>query len=64
MINASEDNCAADVTNDGQINGEDLAAVLAAWGQNVPEIELTGDDIIDGQDLAALLAAWRLPCEG
>ncbi|MEC8558988.1 MAG: VCBS repeat-containing protein, partial [Planctomycetota bacterium] len=44
--------CPADVNDDGRVDGGDLAAVLAAWGRDVPEVELSGDDLIDGQDLA------------
>ena len=55
--------CPADVNDDGRVDGGDLAAVLAAWGRDVPEVELSGDDLIDGQDLAAVLANWGLPCE-
>jgi len=54
--------CPADLTGDGRVDGSDLAALLAAWGRDVPEVELSGDNIIDGQDLAALLAAWGESC--
>jgi hypothetical protein len=62
MIYQFAEDCPGDVTGDGVVNGGDLAAVLAAWGQNVPEVELTGDDIINGGDLTVVLTTWGLPC--
>lgn len=56
--------CPGDVTGDNFVNGEDLATLLAAWGQNVPEIELSGDDVINGQDLAVVLDAFGQACDG
>ncbi|MEC9157291.1 MAG: hypothetical protein VYB77_04090, partial [Planctomycetota bacterium] len=45
------------------VDGADLAAVLAAWGFDVPEVEQSGDNLIDGQDLGIVLGAWGLPCD-
>ena len=55
-------NCPGDVTGDETVDGQDLAAVLAAWGQDVPDLDQNADGTIDGQDLAAVLDAWGLPC--
>ena len=54
--------CDADVTGDGVVDGRDLAAILAAWGQDVPELDLVGNGTVDGQDLAQVLAAWGYRC--
>jgi len=53
--------CAADVNDDGRIDGVDLAAVLAAWGTNGQgkfDADVNGDGIVDDQDLAILLGGW------
>lgn len=50
----------ADITDDGAVNGMDLAALLAAWGP-VPArhaCDLDQDGAVSGTDLAALLAGW------
>ena len=52
----------ADLNGDGDVNGIDLAQLLAAWGP-CPRIEpcpadLNGDGNVNGFDLALLLAAW------
>ena len=49
--------CIADVTNDGLVDGADLATLLSQWGTS-GSADLTGDGNVDGADLAALLAAW------
>ena len=56
-------NCPGDVNGDETVDGQDLAAILAAWGQDVPDVDQNADGTIDGQDLAAVLAAWGLPCD-
>jgi cytochrome c peroxidase len=53
--------CAADITHDGAVTGDDLAILLAAWGQ--PASVAAGADIdrsgtVEGGDLALLLGAW------
>ena len=49
----------ADINHDGLVNGNDLAAVLSAWGTcaNCPA-DINQDGQIDGIDLATLLSAW------
>ena len=54
--------CPGDLNGDDVVDGQDLAAVLAAWGQDVPDLDQNADGTIDGQDLAAVLAAWGMPC--
>ncbi|MDZ4756323.1 MAG: M12 family metallo-peptidase [Phycisphaerae bacterium] len=45
-----------DLTQDGVVNGADLAILLGAWGG--PGGDLNGDGVTDAQDLAILLGAW------
>jgi hypothetical protein len=54
--------CPADLTRDGQVNGADLGAVLAFWGQNpaYQQADINADGRVDGADLGALLANWGL----
>ncbi|MFM8873561.1 MAG: hypothetical protein ACKOJI_09475, partial [Phycisphaerales bacterium] len=53
--------CPADLNDDGFVNGEDLGALLGAWGAcggaSCPA-DLTRDGSVDGNDLGLLLAAW------
>ncbi len=51
--------CPGDVSGDGVVGAEDLAALIAAWG--TPAGDLDGDDDTGASDLAALVAAWG-PC--
>lgn len=56
--------CAADLYQDGIVNGADLAALLSAWGTCPPgtcRADLTGDGQVNGADLASLLSQWG-PC--
>lgn len=49
----------ADLTGDGLVNGEDLANLLANWGECVGcPADLDGNDEVNGADLAFLLANW------
>jgi len=50
--------CAADVDGNGQVNGADLAAVLAAWGTANAAADVNGSGTVDAADLAVVLAAW------
>ena len=57
LVQASFESCVGDVTMDSQVNGGDLAAMLAFWG--VPSVaDLNNDGITNGPDLAMLLASW------
>jgi len=54
--------CPADLDGDGFVNANDLAVLLAAWGQLVAGgPDLDGDGFVGAGDLAILLAAWG-PC--
>lgn len=51
----------ADLNNDGQVDGADLGALLAAWGAcpaGCCEEDLTNDGQVDGADLGMLLSEW------
>lgn len=52
--------CPADFNNDRQVNGADLAMLLASWGATDPDsrIDLDHNGVIDGADLAVFLGAW------
>lgn len=49
--------CPADVTEDGVVDGADLATLLGNWaGDGVGDLDRSG--AVDGADLATLLGAW------
>jgi CxxC motif-containing protein (DUF1111 family) len=50
--------CRGDLNSDRIVNGADLGALLAAWGQSDVPGDLNLDGIVNGADLGALLAAW------
>ena len=51
---------AGDLNGDGAVNGADLAALLAAWGEcGGCAADLDGNGSVGASDLAILLAAWR-----
>lgn len=48
-----------DLNGDGEVNANDLAILLAAWGANAGSpADFNGDGVVDSSDLAVLLAAW------
>ena len=56
--------CPGDIVPTGNVNGNDLAELLATWGTNgqgVVETDLNGDGIVNGADLAVILSGWG-PC--
>jgi hypothetical protein len=54
------DPCPGDVTDNGTVDGVDLAALLAAWGGGKSQFDcdVDNDGIVGGSDLAAVLAGW------
>jgi Concanavalin A-like lectin/glucanases superfamily/Dockerin type I domain len=56
--------CPADLNQDGQVNGSDIAVLLGFWGPTgtaFPAADINQDGIVNGSDLAAVLTAWG-PC--
>jgi hypothetical protein len=49
---------AADLDNDGDVDGGDLGLLLANWGKGGTG-DLNGDGTVDGADLGLLLASWN-----
>ncbi|MBC23943.1 MAG: hypothetical protein CMJ32_08530 [Phycisphaerae bacterium] len=52
--------CPGDYNGDGEVSGEDLGALLGAWGTDNCDINISGSNgcIINGEDLGALLGSW------
>jgi hypothetical protein len=54
--------CPADLNQDGEVDGADLALLLQAWGacppKNACPADLTGDGEVNGADLSILLQDW------
>ena len=50
----------ADINGDGEVNGADLALVLASWGEPCLgcAADVNQDGEVDGADLALVLAGW------
>jgi len=55
------DGCTAfgDLDGSGLVDAGDLAAILAAWGEQDHPADLDGDGTVSAGDLALLLSAWR-----
>jgi len=49
--------CAADLSGNGVVSGEDLAILLGGWGPGCAG-DLDGDGVVGGADLAVMLGAW------
>ncbi|MEE2680839.1 MAG: alpha/beta fold hydrolase [Planctomycetota bacterium] len=58
---AAVDPCAADFTEDEDVDGADLTELIAVWGGNSPVHDLDGDGTVGGEDLSIFLSAWG-PC--
>ena len=50
--------CGGDFDDNGVVNGNDLAVVLAGWGTSNPAGDTNNDGVINGVDLATVLASW------
>jgi len=55
---ASAQCAAADISDNGVVDAEDLALLLAVWGTNNADADINGDGMVEGDDLAALLVSW------
>ncbi len=61
----SSPECPGDLDGNGEVDGEDLARLLAVWGacgDDCPE-DFDGNGFVDGPDLSIVLAYWGT-CEG
>jgi len=47
-----------DLTGDCLVAGDDLAALLGAWGTSDADADFSGNGIVAGEDLTILLGAW------
>lgn len=54
------DNCRADIDNNGSVGGTDLSVLLLRWGTPGPG-DLDGDGTVNGADLMVILSSWG-PC--
>ncbi len=54
--------CAADFTNDGQLDFFDISAFLIAFTESNPLADFTGDGEFDFFDISELLSAFQLGC--
>jgi hypothetical protein len=65
VVGSEPPQCAADIVDAGDservVDGEDLAAVLGAWGMTGVAADINGDGVVDSTDLTYLLSAWG-PC--
>ena len=50
--------CEGDINGDGSVSGEDLTALLAAWGTDDAGADLDQDGVVSGTDLTRLLSKW------
>ncbi len=50
--------CTADIDADGNVGADDLAILLAEWGEFASAADLNGDFSVGAADLSVLLAAW------
>ncbi|MCH2135953.1 MAG: dockerin type I domain-containing protein [Phycisphaerales bacterium] len=48
-----------DIDGDGDVDIEDLLALIAAWGSNDPAADINGDGTVNVDDLMALLANYQ-----
>jgi hypothetical protein len=48
----------ADLNGDGQVNVQDLTAVILAWGRQGGAADVNGDGPVDVLDLIAVFLAW------
>ena len=62
-LNQQQQNiCAADITGDGEVDGQDLAHLLSRWGTSNSGADLNSDGVVNGADLTEVLSGWGI-CE-
>lgn len=57
--------CPGDANGDGMVGLSDISAVIATWGQTVPQgfgADLDGNGVIGIGDIAQILTFWAQPC--
>ena len=54
------DTCPSDISDDGHVDGLDIAFVLSDWGSAQARSDVNGDGAVDGADLAGVLNGWGL----
>lgn len=54
------DTCPSDISDDGRVDGLDIAFVLSDWGSAQSRSDINGDGAVDGADLAGVLNGWGL----
>jgi hypothetical protein len=54
--------CGIDLSGDGDVDAEDLAILLGAWGSDDPSADLDGSGQVDAADLGELLGGWGFVC--
>jgi len=52
--------CLADLTQNDQVDGQDLALLLSDWGNSFSSADQNGDGQVNGADLSILIGAWGL----
>ena len=50
-----------DLNLNGDVDGLDLAILLAAWGTQNSNADIDLSGLVDGSDLTRLLASWGTP---
>lgn len=50
--------CTGDLDHDGSVGAQDLATVLAHWGEFGTVADINGDGLVGPQDLSILLTSW------
>ena len=58
-----EGGCPEDTNGDGNVDVDDLVAVILAWGTADRCADVNGDGFVNVDDLVALILAWG-PCAG
>ena len=50
--------CLSDLTGNNQVDGQDLAMLLAEWNNEFTSADQDGDGLVNGADLSILIGAW------
>lgn len=58
LIEATCDDCRADLNCYGGVGSADLGLLLGAWGTDLPSYDLDGDGTVGGSDIGILVGQW------